>query len=177
MSFPNVSSSVASMFSTVQPWAWSLCIAAAVTWSLVWLDSMSETNTWKRLTCPDRVKRINQFEQAHVVYFNYRDNKAETHLHVPGRLCRSISLLPSYLQVHHGRFSSHEWTLTASSSPEVPSALFSVEQHLDPSRIRPLFVSSCDCVKTAEDCLFLHMDTQGKGEGFRRENETHDPIQ
>ena len=29
-------------------------MAAAVTWSFVWLDSMSETKTWKRLTCANR---------------------------------------------------------------------------------------------------------------------------
>lgn len=124
MSFPSVSSSVASIFSTVQPWARSFCIAAAVTWSFVWLDSMRETNTWKRLTCTDREDNIgNKMNSSKPVYYvDLKKAKTWTHPHEQGPLYRSISLLPCYLQVHHGCFSSHECMLIASSSAEVPSA-------------------------------------------------------
>lgn len=147
MSFPSFSSSVASMFSTVQPCALSFCIAAAVTWSFVWLDSMSDTSTWKRLTC--RWNRgINRFY--------LRGLKISTpHLHAQEPPCHSISLLPCYLQAHHDRSSSHEWILTVSSSRQVPSAQFSWEKHVHPSRIPPLTVSSCGCVDTPLKLRFL----------------------
>lgn len=143
MSCPSVSSLVARIVSTVQPWALSFCIAADVTWSLVWLDNIRETKTWKRLTCPSREDKINSFELIHNVRFEIEGT--HTHTHVQEHLHRSIYLLPCYPQVHHGCFSWLGCIPVVSPSPEVPSAPSSSVAHSHLSHIPLSAVSSCDC--------------------------------
>lgn len=38
------------MLSSVRPWFFNLSMAAKFTWSFVWLDSISDTRIWKRLS-------------------------------------------------------------------------------------------------------------------------------
>lgn len=152
MSCPSVSSLVARIFSTVQPWARSFCIAADVTWSLVWLDNIRETKTWKRLTWggqPD----IYLWAQTQIL--KIYSALTLTDLHVQERLHRGIYLLPCYLRGHHGCFSWLECFLVVSSSTEVPSgpSLAVARSHL--CHIPLSAVSSCDCVRTGLERLFL----------------------
>ena len=46
----NLSSDIFMMLSILRPCSWSCDIALAVTSSLVWLESIRETRTWKRFT-------------------------------------------------------------------------------------------------------------------------------
>lgn len=51
MRVPRMLSSVCRMLSTVRPRARSRCMAPAVTWSLVWLESISDSSSWYLCTC------------------------------------------------------------------------------------------------------------------------------
>lgn len=155
MSCPSVSSLVERTFSTVQPWALSFCIAADVTWSLVWLDNNRETNTWKRLTCTTRGRQQDKYLWASTQCQIWKKYTTQTHSHVQERLHRGIWLLPCYLQGHHGGFSWLECFLVVSSSPEVPRAPSLSVAHFHLCHIPLSAVSSCDCVRTALGRLFL----------------------
>lgn len=71
------------------------------------------------------------------------------------RLHRGIYLLPCYLQGHRGRFSWLECFLVVSSSAEVPSAPSSAAARSHLCHIPLSAVSSCDCVRTGLERLFL----------------------
>lgn len=150
MSCPSVSSLVARIFSAVQPWARSFRIAADVTWSLVWLDNIRETKTWKRLTWGGQTD-IHLWARTQIL----KTYTTWTHPHVQERLHRGIYQLPCYLQGHHGRFSWLECFLVVSSSAAVPSAPSLAEARSRLCHIPLSAVSSCDSVRTGLERLFL----------------------
>ena len=77
-------SSVCRMLSTVRPRARSRCMAPAVTWSLVWLESIRDSSTWYLRTCLHR-DRDQGGGGSWVLTMGQAPAKPFTHLHVSPR--------------------------------------------------------------------------------------------